>query len=113
MICHLFKQKRRINGQVQIAKNWSGRLQLPWESKVTTIGLGVSDQRRAMQRLMELRDEREMEHRGLLPPKTVREAASQPLLEHLEAFLSDVQARGRSDCTAKKYRSNLKTLTSS
>jgi integrase len=110
MICSVFKQRRRVNGTLVVGQYWLGRLRMPWETKVSTIALSVTDKRLAQQKLMEIRDEREMEHRGLLPPKTVRDAGKRPLLELLESFLDDVQARERAVRTVTKYRGSLKTL---
>ena len=60
--------------------------------------------------LVELREERVMEARGVLPPRAMREAAARPLDELRGAFLADVKARGRASATLKRYEKDLRRL---
>jgi integrase len=110
MICSIFKQRRRIDGVVVEAETWSGRLRMPWDNQVSTVALRTADQRVAFHRLMQLKDEREKEHNGIIPPKPVREAASRSLSELLEEYLLELQSRGRRPKTISKYRNTLKKL---
>jgi len=110
MICNVFKQRRRVNGELTIAENWSGRLRMPWETSVTTVALNTSDKRTALHKLSQLAEEREKEHNGILAPKTVRQAAEQPLTALLSEYLSDLEARSRRPRTLRKYLNNLKKL---
>lgn len=110
MICSIFKQKRRVNGNVVEADQWSARLRMPWETKVSTIPLHTADQRVAHHRLMQYREEREKEHNGIIAPKPVRDAASRPLTDLLEEHLRELQSRGRRPKTITKYRNTLRKL---
>lgn len=110
MICNVFKQRRRVNGVLTIAENWSGRLRMPWETSVTTVALNTSDKRTALHKLSQLAEEREKEHNGILAPKTVRQAAEQPLTALLSEYLSDLEACSRRPRTLRKYLNNLKKL---
>jgi integrase len=97
MICCVYRRGRLY---------W-GKLQLPHELKVSRLSLGTTDRRIAQASLLQIAKEREMEHAGLLSPSSVREAASRPLSELVEAFLADLQVKGRTTGTLDKYRSNL------
>ncbi|WP_091058805.1 tyrosine-type recombinase/integrase [Opitutus sp. GAS368] len=110
MICHVFKQRRRIDGELTEAASWSGRLKMPWETSVSTVALNTPDKRLALFKLSQLAEEREKEHNGVLAPKPVREAAERPLLDLLSEYLQDVESRGRAITTVKKYRKILRKL---
>ena len=110
MICSVFKQRRRINGEIKEAVNWSGRLRLPWETVVSTIALNTSDKRVALHKLLKEADGREKEHNGILPPKPVREAAARPLTELLGEYLAELESRARTPRTLRKYRNTLRKL---
>lgn len=97
MICCVYRRGRFY---------W-GKLQLQHEAKVSRMSLGTTDRRIAQASLLQIAKEREMEHAGLLSPSSVREAATKPLAELVEAFLADLQVKGRSIGTLDKYRSNL------
>lgn len=100
MICFVFKR----------GKFYSGKLRLENDSKTSTIALHTSDRRVAQDKLRQIALEREKEAMGLLPPRTVRDAAKRPLNELLAAFLSDSTARGCAPNTLSKYRNSLPKL---
>lgn len=110
MICSVFRQKRRVDGVVRTAENYSGRLRMPWESTVSTIALNTSDKRLALHRLSQIADEREKERNGLIAPKSVREASERSLVELLGDYLQDLESRGRRPRTLRKYRCTLTKL---
>src|SRR3954471_4994966 len=110
MICSVFLQKRRVDGVLRVAESYSGRLRMPWETQVSTIALNTPDKRVALHKLLQIADEREKEHNGILAPKPVREAAERPLNDLLNEYLQDVESRGRAVTTVKKYRKILKKL---
>ena len=110
MICNVFKQRRRVNGVLQIAQNWSGRLRMPWETSVSTVVLNTPDKRLALHKLSQIAEEREKEHNGIIAPKPVREAAARPLGDLLDDYLLDLQSRSRRPSTIYKYRKDLKKL---
>lgn len=110
MICSVYLQKRRINGVLRVSASYYGRLKMPWENAVTTVALNTPDQRVAMHKLLRLADEREKEHNGLLAPRSIREAAERPLAELLSEYLVELESRGRTLRTLKKYRCILAKL---
>jgi len=110
MICYVFKPRRWVDGKLCECRFYSGKLRLDGESGVSVVGLHTTDEREALRRLFELRDERLMEARGILPPRAMREAAVRPLDELRGAFLADVKARGRASATLKRYEKDLRRL---
>ena len=110
MICNVFKQRRRVDGVLKVADNWTGRLRMPWESCASTVALNTSDKRIALHKLLQLADEREKERNGLIAPKPVREAAERPLTALLNDYLTELESRGRTPRTLKKYRTTLRKL---
>src|SRR5258708_7082756 len=100
MICHVFKRGRLY---------W-GKLQLDSEPRLTRVSLGTTDKRVAQSKLWEIAKEREMEAMGMLAPQSAREAAKRPLPELLQAFLEDLQAKGRAAGTTAKYQKTLRKL---
>lgn len=110
MICSVFKQRRRISGEIKEAANWSGRLRMPWEAAVSTIPLHTPDKRLALHRLLQVAEEREKEKNGILPPKPVRDAAARPLTDLLTEYLRELESRGRTPRTLRKYRTILSKL---
>lgn len=107
MIGFVFKPRRRVAGVLRVAEHYSAKLRMPWETRVQVVALNTSDKRVAQDALNQIVRERHQERQGLLPSKTVRDAAERPLAELLELFLGDLLAKGRSDKTLKKYRSIL------
>ena len=96
MIDRIFKPKgERIY-------RWRFRQQ-PRDGKVLDISLGTSELRVAEKRRAEKRNQIQLERDGLIPPKTVLEAAQRKLVEHLEDFIGDMRRRGKSE----KYLANL------
>lgn len=98
MICHVYRRGRLY---------W-GKLQLNHEVHLSRFPLGTTDRHVAQTKLHHMAIEREKEHMGLLPPRTVREALAKPLLELLQSFLDDLQARGRAPNTVKKYGKDMR-----
>jgi integrase len=110
MIRSVFRQRRRIDGQLVVADSWSGRLRMPWETKVSTVALNTPDKRIALHKLGQIADEREKEHNGLIAPKPAREAAERLLPELLADYLAELEVRGRRPRTLRKYRLSLLKL---
>lgn len=110
MICSVFLQRRRVNGVLRVSENYYGRLRMPWETSVCTVALNTPDKRVALHKLLQIADEREKEHNGLIAPKPVREAAERPLADLLCDYLQDLESRGRRPRTLKKYRDTLTKL---
>lgn len=110
MICFPFKPRRKVGGKLCECRFYSGKLRLDGESRASVVALHTTDEREAWRQLIQLRDERLMEARGLLPPRAVRETALRPLEELRRAFLEDVKARGRAPATLKRYEKDLRRL---
>lgn len=68
MICYVFKPKRRVDGVVQIAKYFSGKLRMDWETKIEVIALQTTDRRIAQRAMDERAKERHLERQGHLAP---------------------------------------------
>ncbi|MBL9215392.1 MAG: site-specific integrase [Opitutaceae bacterium] len=100
MICHVYRRGRLY---------W-GKLQLEHELTLSRLPLATTDRRVAQSKLWEIAKEREKENAGLLPPHSAREAAVAPLSGLLQAFLDDLQVKGRSANTTAKYRNTLGKL---
>lgn len=81
---------------------WRYRLR-PEDTKITDISLGTSDRQAAEKVRTEKLRELQHERAGILPAKTIREAAQRQLADHLEEFLGDMRRRGKSE----KYLANL------
>jgi integrase len=110
MICYVFKPRRRVDGKLCECRFYSGKLRLDGEPRASVVGLHTTDQREAVRQLFEIVEERKLEARGILPPRTTREAAERPLEELRAAFLEDVKARGRAAATLKRYEKDLRRL---
>ena len=72
--------------------------------KVRVQTLGTSDKCVAEKRRTELLTKLEQEAAGIIPPKSLREAAQKNLAKHLEDFLADSEKVGRSE----KHLANLR-----
>lgn len=110
MICNVFLQRRRVGGVLRVSGHYYGRLRMPWEHSVSTVALNTPDKRVALHKLLQIADEREKEHHGLIAPKPAREAAERSLAELLSEYLTEMAARGRRPNTIKKYRDTLTKL---
>ncbi len=100
MICHVYRRG---------GKFW-GKLRLQGEARPHRFSLNTTDRRVAQAKLLERAREAEKEASGLLPPRSVRDAAAQPLTGLLAAFLEDLQVKGRASTTVAKYRKTLGKL---
>ena len=96
MIRTLFRPKRMRGGKRVVSRLYSLRLRLNGELNITTIPLGVSDRQVAEEKARKLVHEREQERCGLIAPKTQRDAAQVSLQKHVQDFIGDLRAKGRS-----------------
>mgnify|MGYP001556798681 CR=1 FL=1 len=104
MICHVFKRRRRANGELLESREWFGALRLDWESRTRRWCLGTPDCREAERLLHAERVKAEKRHHGLIPPEEHAVAQGRSLNELLEAFLADLRLLGRAEGTLRKYR---------
>lgn len=106
----VFRQRRRVGGEVVESRTYSGRLKIAGDSRFRYVALGVTDKRVAEQKLADVVRELERESVGLVVPRSIREAFAAPLTEHIARFLVDVKGKGRSLRTVSRYRSLLGIL---
>ncbi len=110
MICFVFKPSRIVDGQREERKCYSGKLKLDTWAKPKVFALETTDRRIAEMKLRELAKDFEKEALGLTPARTVREALNRPLTGLLSEFAADLQAKGRTKGTLRKYQGTLKVL---
>lgn len=110
MISYVFKPARWVDGRRLEREHYSGKLRLDTWPKPRVFALHTSDRRIAEIKLLELAKDFEKEALGLLPAKSIREAMNTPLAEHLAAFSADLQAKGRTEGTLRKYTGTLRLL---
>ena len=110
MICFVFKPGRWVNGRREERKCYSGKLKLDSWPKHRIIALETPDRRIAEMKLNELAKEFEKEALGLMPVRSIREAVTVPLTDHLTAFVADLQAKGRTKGTLRKYSGTMRIL---
>lgn len=108
MQCNVFKPRRRRGRAVHESPYYSGRLKLDTWAKAKTYALQTTDKRIAEMKLREIALEEEKVAMGLLPPRTVREAHRKPLAGLLDDFLTDLETRGRTRGTLRKYGGTLR-----
>ena len=77
--------------------------QKPEDRKTTDISLGTSEMRVAEKRRAELRSQQQLVSAGIIPPKSVVEAAQRNLALHLDDFIGVMRRNGKSE----KYLANL------
>lgn len=110
MICFVFKPSRRVNGQREERKCYSGKLKLDSWTKSRVFALETTDRRIAEMKLRELAKDFEKEALGLLPAKTIREALARPLTELLNEFIAELKTKGRAPGTLRKYQGTLRIM---
>jgi len=99
MIAHVFKPRRRINGKFEVSRVYRARFRIDGQDRLCDVSLGTSDKQAAEAKLALIIKERELERAGIIPPKLQRETARTLLANHLDDFVNDLTALGRS----KKY----------
>jgi integrase len=89
---------------------WHLAYRLPGMEKEKRVPLGISDKQAAERRKRELIQELEQEKAGVIAPRPVRESALKPLMEHVEAYASDLRAAGRDRMYAYNVEKRLAKL---
>ncbi len=104
MICFVFRPRRRRRGQLVEARLYSGKIRLDGETgEPDTVRLKTTDRQVALKRLHDEVRQRQREAEGLAVPRAEVQALTSPFSGHLEAFLADLRAKGRSKLTVTKY----------
>ena len=106
MTAFVFKPKR--NGRA--SRTYVGRYRLPGDLKATTVALGVSGKQVAQEKLRRIVREAEQERLGLLAPKGQRQAASEAIKVHVEAFVAHRRASRRNEKYVDELRRKLLRL---
>jgi integrase len=96
MIAHIYKRHRNRDGRLETSQSYYARVRLDGEYVVETVCLQTSDKMVAEKKLTDIVREKERERAGILAPKLQREAAQKPLAAHLDDFVADLHALGRS-----------------
>jgi integrase len=109
MIKFVFRPKRIVRGRKKTARLYTGRYQLEGDPKMTEVPLKTSDKQVAQKHLNDLVTEKERERAGLIPSKSLRESAEQPMRKHLEDYLNELRSLGRDDMYVRilAYRLNI------
>jgi len=96
MVAHVYKPRRRKNGQLFTFRLYRGRYRLEGDFMVRDVALGTADKQVAERKLQEIIREKEQERAGLIAPRAQRDAAQKKLASHLEDFIADLKAKQRS-----------------
>jgi integrase len=110
MIQTLYRPKRMRNGKRITSRLYSARVRLDGERRIVNVPLGVTDKDVAKEKLRKLVQEMEKELYGLISPKTMRDAAQEPLSKHLKDFMGDLRAKGRDHKYIVEFENRLKLL---
>ncbi|NQU09207.1 hypothetical protein HQ590_00330, partial [bacterium] len=102
MICYIVKRKGR--------RLWRGRYRLRGQARTTEVPLYTSDRQVAEKRLRDIVCELDREAEGMIPRRSLREAAQRPLVDHLKDFVADLTARKKSDKHINNIRFRVQSL---
>lgn len=93
--CRVFRRKRsRGRAVIRSARTYTARVALPGQPP-QDYPTGSTDKRVAVEFARARLRELEQEVAGLIAPRSVRNAAQRPLLDHLNDFVADLRSRGR------------------
>lgn len=93
MVECVFRPSRRVGQRRIFSRLFSGRYTTAPGERRVTVALHTPDEQVARKRLRDIVVEKQREAEGLISPKSVREAASMPLLELLANYAHDLQGR--------------------
>jgi integrase len=110
MKAFVYKPRQMKDGKSVPKRIYRGRFRLQGEMKVTDVSLETTDKLVAERRLAELITERERERAGIVAPLCQREAAKKPLTEHLDDFVADLYALGRTQAYVSHVRTRVRAL---
>lgn len=110
MIRSIFKPSRLRNGKRVRSRVYWGQYRISVDEPITRVSLRTSDKRVAEKRLGEIVSEVEQERAGVISPRSIRNAGSKPVVDHVDDFLRDLQSRGRSKDYIRKVNSRIHKL---
>jgi hypothetical protein len=91
---NVFLRSRRVGKKRVRARLYTGRYSLARGEKPITVPLHTPDERVARKRLRDIVIEAQREQEGMIPPRSIRVAASTPLVELLAEYAQDLKGRG-------------------
>ena len=103
----VFKPRRKKDGKVIEGRLYCGRYRIDGAKKYTTVSLNTPEKSIAKERLGKILYDLQAEGEGMIRPKAQRDAAQKPLLEHLAAFVLELdRVRGNTarHCTNVERR---------
>ena len=110
MIAYIYRPKRLRGGRRVISRLYSAKIRVDGERRISQVSLGVSDKQVAQEKLRQMVQEREKELHGLIPAKTMRDAAQESLTKHLRDFIGDLRAKGRNAQYLAEFENRLLLL---
>lgn len=93
MIAYVYRPRRLVGGKLKVARLYRARYRLDGQHRMAEIPLKTTDKVVAKQKLERILLEKQQEAVGILAPKSLRDAAQSPLLDHLDAFIKDLGGR--------------------
>lgn len=110
MIAYIYRPKRWHDGKRLTSRPYSAKIRVNGERRISQVSLGVSDKQVAQEKLRQLVQEREKELHGLIPAKSMRDAAQESLTKHLRDFIGDLRAKGRNGQYIAEFENRLVLL---
>ena len=112
MQLHIFKTKRKRKGKIVVSRTYYGRYRLDsWPAgKSKQVNLGVTDKRVAEKKLAEIVETAEKEEYGIIPKKSIIDAAFVKLTDHMEEYISDCKVRKLSRDYIKRCKQRINIL---
>ena len=94
MICSVFKKN---HGNGRKSKTYYGKYRCSGMSRIVTVNLKTNDKRIALKKLNDLFEDAELKVNGLPSPKSLKEVSKRLIIEHLQEFISNKNAVGRTE----------------
>jgi len=104
----VYRHKRKRNGKIIVSKTYRGRYKV--NGKLYDISMGVTDKQVAQQKLNNILKEAEQEACGIIPPKSLRNASTTSLFVHLDKYIENLFALGRSPKYVENTNNRIKLL---
>jgi len=95
MIEFVFKPSRIVDGKRVRSDCYSGRYAVSKGARPITVPLNTPDKEIARKRLRDIMLEKQREHEGMIPSRSVRDAAAAPLVRLVEDYERELSGLGR------------------
>ncbi|MCC5823867.1 MAG: tyrosine-type recombinase/integrase [Phycisphaerales bacterium] len=106
----VFQQKRKRQGKLTKSRIWYGEYKLDGDAKPTRLSLKTTDKRIAEKRLAEIVHQAERERANLVLPRTLVDAATKPVSDHIDDYLRDLRSTGRAKEYTRQVSARLRRL---